>query len=81
MFVVVVILSPSVSKLFPQTPLHRATSTNSKSCAEVLLQFGADKTLKNVRIYSFGKRDPRIRMQDSFLLSFLSFFLDFFILG
>ena len=35
--------------LFFQTPLHWAAYYGQKQCVELLLQYGADKTLKNVR--------------------------------
>jgi hypothetical protein len=35
-------------KLFGQTPLHLAAYFGIKECVEKLLQYGADKSLKNV---------------------------------
>jgi hypothetical protein len=34
--------------LFGQTPLHLAAHWGKKECVEKLLQYGADKSLKNV---------------------------------
>jgi hypothetical protein len=38
-----------VEKWILQTPLHCAASLGHPECVEILLQYGADKTLKNVR--------------------------------
>ena len=37
--------------VFSQTPLHHAAYYGYKECCEVLLEYGADKTMKNVSYF------------------------------
>jgi len=39
--------------IFSQTPLHVATYFGYKECCKILLEYGADKTIKNVSYFYF----------------------------